>query len=228
MYVRDATEAGRGRIARVNRVSYTFRMQRPREGREETAIERARRVQIVAGTRDVVAEVGYHQASMARIAERVGITKGVISYHFGNKDGLIDAVLREIIHQGAEFVGDRLQRCTSWREGIRVYIGASIEYLVGHPTSVRAILSILQNARPLPSLADTEVAQAEPFLAGMLRRGQEAGEFGAFCPETVAMLVRNNLDHLPWRMSENPAFDVLAHRDQLITLVEKMILPGPD
>lgn len=203
-------------------------MARRASGGEETAIERLRRTQIIASTRDIVAEVGYHQASLSRIAERVGITKGVISYHFGNKDGLIEAVLREIIHQGATFVGERLQRCTTWREGIRVYIGASIEFLVEHPSSVRAILSILNNVRPLPSLADTEVANAESFLAGLLRGGQEAGEFGEFCPQTVAMLIRNNLDHLPWRMAEKPDFDVLAHRDRLIALVETVILTDAD
>ncbi len=55
--------------------------------------ETARRAQIVAAAIDTIAELGYGQASMARIAERVGITKGVIAYHFDGKEELI----REIV-----------------------------------------------------------------------------------------------------------------------------------
>ena len=53
--------------------------------KDRTFTETARRAQIVAAAIDTIAELGYGQASMARIAERVGITKGVIAYHFDGK-----------------------------------------------------------------------------------------------------------------------------------------------
>jgi TetR/AcrR family fatty acid metabolism transcriptional regulator len=202
-------------------------MARVQDGRrtELSAIEFARRAQIVACARDVIAEVGYHQATMGKIAERAGITKGVISYHFGNKDGLIETVLREMIQQGADYAKDRLRKCTTWRQRVRTYIEATVDYLVDHPTAVRACLAILRDLRPLPSLADTELARAEGGLVEFLRNGQEAGEFGEFSPDAVAMIVRNNLDQLPWRMIENPQFDVRAHGRELLEMVERWILP---
>ena len=39
---------------------------------------------------EVLAELGYAQTSFARIAERAGISKSVISYHFAGKDELLD------------------------------------------------------------------------------------------------------------------------------------------
>ena len=55
-------------------------------GENRTFIETARRAQIVAAAIDTIADVGYAQASFARIAERLGISRGLISYHFTGKD----------------------------------------------------------------------------------------------------------------------------------------------
>ncbi|MGA9830159.1 MAG: TetR family transcriptional regulator, partial [Trebonia sp.] len=43
-----------------------------------TFIETARRAQIMAAAIDTIAELGFGQASLARIAERAGTSKGVI------------------------------------------------------------------------------------------------------------------------------------------------------
>ncbi|MEP7024912.1 MAG: TetR family transcriptional regulator, partial [Actinomycetota bacterium] len=52
-----------------------------RAARSVTAM--ARRSQIVTATIDVIAEVGFGQASFARIAERAGLSSTrLISYHF--------------------------------------------------------------------------------------------------------------------------------------------------
>jgi TetR/AcrR family fatty acid metabolism transcriptional regulator len=211
---------------RARRQGYTSVMARVQDGRrtELSATEYARRAQIIACARDVIAEVGYHQTTLGKIAERAGITKGLIAYHFGSKDGLIEAVLREMIQQGADYAKERLRGCKTWRERVRTYMEATVDYLVDHPTAVRACLAIVRDCRPLPSLADTEMARAEGGLVEFLRNGQDAGEFGDFSPEAVAMIVRNNLDHLPWRMNENPDFDVRAHGRVLVELVERWIL----
>ncbi|TDD47082.1 TetR family transcriptional regulator [Nonomuraea terrae] len=48
----------------------------------------ARRAQIVGATIATIAELGYHQASFARIAERANLSSTrLISYHFDHKDG---------------------------------------------------------------------------------------------------------------------------------------------
>jgi AcrR family transcriptional regulator len=56
--------------------------------RNQTFIEAARRAQIVTAAIETIAGLGYGQASLARIAERAGTSKGVISYHFPGKDDL--------------------------------------------------------------------------------------------------------------------------------------------
>src|ERR1700761_6268535 len=61
--------------------------------RSGSFIEQARRAQIVDSAVETIAEVGYGNASLAQIAKRAGISKGVISYHFAGKDELMQQVL---------------------------------------------------------------------------------------------------------------------------------------
>lgn len=76
--------------------------------RESTFIEDARRAQIVEGAITVIAEHGYRNASLARIAQHVGISRGLISYHFSGKAELIAQVLVTVYTDAATVMGARV------------------------------------------------------------------------------------------------------------------------
>ena len=44
----------------------------------------------------MLARDGYAKATFARIAEEAGISPGLITYHFGTRDELLDAIGRTI------------------------------------------------------------------------------------------------------------------------------------
>jgi len=48
-----------------------------------------RRDQLVECTIDAIAELGFPRASVAEVARRAGVSKGVVTYHFAAKDDLI-------------------------------------------------------------------------------------------------------------------------------------------
>ncbi|MEU9291978.1 TetR/AcrR family transcriptional regulator [Streptomyces sp. NPDC048275] len=54
-----------------------------------------RRAEIVRAALEVIAERGYRGASMAAVAERVGLTQQGLLHYFPTKDALLVAVLRE-------------------------------------------------------------------------------------------------------------------------------------
>ncbi|MFE7763507.1 TetR/AcrR family transcriptional regulator [Streptomyces sp. NPDC057438] len=54
-----------------------------------------RRAEIVLATLEVIAERGYRGASMAAVAERVGLTQQGLLHYFPTKDALLVAVLEE-------------------------------------------------------------------------------------------------------------------------------------
>ncbi|GAA4022280.1 hypothetical protein GCM10022247_53120 [Allokutzneria multivorans] len=64
----------------------------PRAGRRAETTQESRRLLITAAT-ELFAERGYRQTTFEDIAARSGISRGSIPWHFGNKEGLLGAVV---------------------------------------------------------------------------------------------------------------------------------------
>jgi len=117
-------------------------------GQDRTFVELARRKQIVQSAIDTIAEVGYAQASLARIAERTGISKGVISYHFAGKDDLIAQVASDIAAAAAAFTTPRILAQRKPVAMLRMYIEANLDFMKTHRTSVIALAGIVIHQPP--------------------------------------------------------------------------------
>lgn len=65
--------------------------------RAETTQE-SRRLLIGAAT-DLFAERGYRQTTFEDIAARSGVSRGSIPWHFGNKEGLLAAVVEQVVEE---------------------------------------------------------------------------------------------------------------------------------
>lgn len=69
---------------------------------------------------------GYDGASVERIAEQAGLTKGAVYYHFGSKEGLFEVVLRELQRQLVERIearaGDHADPLKAVQAGCDVFL----------------------------------------------------------------------------------------------------------
>lgn len=87
------------------------------------------RERILDAATELFAARGYAGAGVDRLAERSGIAKTAIYYHFGNKEGLLAAVLEraatqwiEAIQQAARRVGDPLGKLDRALAGMRAML----------------------------------------------------------------------------------------------------------
>src|SRR3954464_15243825 len=70
---------------------------------------------MLAAAVECIVDEGYYRASSNRIAERAGVTWGVIQYHFGTREALLMAAfehgMRELLEllQGATVMGDTFE-----------------------------------------------------------------------------------------------------------------------
>lgn len=86
-----------------------------------------RRRQLIDATLDAINEVGMHDATIAQIARRAGVSTGIISRYFRDKNGLLEATLlfrleqvsskRLLSNLVSEFSRERKRRkgLTDWR-----------------------------------------------------------------------------------------------------------------
>lgn len=67
-----------------------------------------RRRQLIDATLEAINEVGMHDATIAQIARRAGVSTGIISHYFRDKNGLLEATMRDITSQLRDAVLNRL------------------------------------------------------------------------------------------------------------------------
>ena len=68
-----------------------------------------RQRQLIDATLAAINEVGMHDATIAQIARRAGVSTGIISHYFKDKNGLLEATMRDITGQLRHAVLQRLR-----------------------------------------------------------------------------------------------------------------------
>ncbi|MGW3344242.1 TetR/AcrR family transcriptional regulator [Nonomuraea rubra] len=190
--------------------------------RDESVTSSARRAQIVTATIATIAELGYQQASFARIAERAGLSSTrLISYHFDGKDELIGQAIATIYGDLSRFMHERVSAQRTASGALETYIRSLVEYLGGHRAEMRAATEIFLNFRPEGGTAVQEAATDLASLAHLerlLEWGQESGEFRPFSTRVMAMTVQRSLDGLPFLLEADPGADLAEYADELAAL----------
>jgi AcrR family transcriptional regulator len=182
-------------------------------------VTNARRAQIVAAAIDTVAEVGYANASLSRIAVRLGISKGVISYHFAGKDDLITEIVTQVLQQARAYMQPRIEAQTTGPDMLRAYVESNLEFIRDNPNQLRAIVEIARATfadahRPFGGNRDGAVH----ILAELLARFQSDGDFRRdFDPSSMAMAIRAVIDVAPSRLTD-PEFDIDKYAHEAVTL----------
>lgn len=194
--------------------------------RQRTFTEEARRAQIIACAIDVLAELGYSQTSFARIAERAGISKSVISYHFASKDELLAQVVQSVYADGARYMIPRLEAQHSARAALGAYLRSNLEFIRDHRKDIDAVTEIFLNARKSDGSrrfagGPDGASSAVNALQEILRRGQDEGAFAEFDARTMAWAIRNLVDGVTRQRAQDPDFDFDTFIDEMAALVDR-------
>ncbi|WP_158501825.1 TetR/AcrR family transcriptional regulator [Vitiosangium sp. GDMCC 1.1324] len=194
------------------------------KGPRSSFIEEARRAQIVQCAIETISTHGYAQTSLALIAERAGISKGVISYHFAGKEELITQVFTEVMTLAAKSVLPLVEKQPKASGKLRVYIEGSIAFIGTHGPHSIALLEIwngLRTAQGRPVFDATSYEPGLDFLQSIFRQGQTEGEFRRFSPRIMAVTVRSAIDGvLVQRITYGDKVDLEESSRELVALFE--------
>jgi AcrR family transcriptional regulator len=191
-----------------------------RESGDLTFTEAARRRQITAAAIETIAELGYARASFAQIAKRAGLSSpGLISYHFANKDELIEQVIAEVYATGGAAIRPLADGAATAADELVSFVEGSMAFYDKHRTHMRALMQILNGHPDARERWFDQPNSAE--LAGLqsvLARGQREGEFREFPPRILAMIIRDLLSGALLRMFVTPDLDIPAYTRELVGL----------
>ena len=198
-----------------------------------TFTESRRREQVVAATIDTIAELGFANASYARIAERAGLSStGLISYHFASKADLLGAVLAEIGTGAQARIAPRVAAESTILGKLSARVHAELEWVAEFPSHVRALYEISMNARndhgePVYGEALTNDANVTE-LESLLRAGQENGELRTFDTVLMALAMKATVDMAIYRMSIEPALTPHECASEITEIFRRATVRSPE
>ncbi|RSM71859.1 TetR/AcrR family transcriptional regulator [Kibdelosporangium aridum] len=178
-------------------------------------IEAARRAQIVDAAIETIVELGYAKASFAQIARRAGVSAGLISYHFANREELINQVMITVHESMDADLTAKTEGSDSHAVALRRLIEGYVHYCAAHPKELIAISRIAANATEAREWADGQRDATLDEMEDMFREGQQAGEYREFAPRVMALTLMAALEAVPRELFERPDTEVAAYASEL-------------
>lgn len=113
-----------------------------------------RRSQLIAATLEAVDQVGMADASIAYIARLAGVSNGIISHYFRDKNGLLEATMRHLMQSLARAVHERRSRLADHgpREHLRAMIDGNFDDSQVNGPAIKTWLAFWASSMHQPAL----------------------------------------------------------------------------
>jgi TetR/AcrR family fatty acid metabolism transcriptional regulator len=193
-----------------------------------TFTQRKRRDQLVECAIDAIVELGFQGTSVAEVARRAEVSKGVVSYHFAAKDDLIFAVTANVFDSVTESLEAHL-KATTPEAFVADYIEAWVGYYRTHRRYMLAIAEIWSSFRDSSGrqhFGGDAVAGELAIVERVLELGQAEGHRGAFSARVMAVTIKGALDALLGQLAADPELDLDAYGAELVALFERATRPN--
>jgi TetR/AcrR family transcriptional regulator len=148
---------------------------------------RNRREEILDCATALFAERGYEGASMADLAERVGLRKASLFHHFVSKEVLYAAVLARLIESVGQSIAAAALAAGGFEERLDALSDAMTDLLGSQPFAARLLIREIMDWGPVArdQLAD-QIQDVMSVAVAFLEAGQGAG---VFAPGDASQLV---------------------------------------
>ncbi|MFE3030711.1 TetR/AcrR family transcriptional regulator [Streptomyces canus] len=157
-----------------------------------------RRAEIIRAALEVIAERGYRGASLAAVAERVGLTQQGLLHHFPTKDALLVAVLEERDRWDAVPNG-------SWRVDL---LASLVEYNAMRPGIIQTFSALLGESvtegHPAREYFSDRYSRVRASMAVALRTEYGDRLPNGLSPERTAPLLVAVMDGLQYQWLLDP------------------------
>lgn len=139
-----------------------------------------RRSQIIRAARKLVAKGGLRLLTIANLEDNLAFSRGVITYHFRNKEEIVDAVLQSAVNEINEATLSHLGTEMPIEEKVKTVLGTTIQGFLDHIEAGYILLSFwsrINADKRVAALNANLYAQYREFAAMLVREGVSQKRF---------------------------------------------------
>jgi AcrR family transcriptional regulator len=144
---------------------------------------------LIRAGRDLFARHGFDGASVRAITRQAGTNLGAITYHFGSKRALFEAVMAGVVQPARERLQAATQGPGSPLERVEAMVRAFFEVLFEHPELPQLIVHVMLSSSPVPEVGLQTMRGNVGLLATLIAEGQRDGSIRPGDPELMALSV---------------------------------------
>ncbi len=171
---------------------------------------------------EVLARDGYRNASMTRVADAAGVSKGLVSHYFGDRESLMEQTAIATVDHLRSEVAAAIDLTLEVPDILRAAIHYASKLRDSHTPEMRALDQIVHNLLnvdgaprlDLNAYEDTYRAQEE-----LLRRGQNDGTIRALDTRAAVVTYQAAVDAMIAYLDAHPETERAQYADALADLL---------
>lgn len=191
---------------RVNRLSSSWR-------RESLKRNKPKYRQIIDAAVIVIAENGFHQAQVSKIAKQAGVADGTIYLYFKNKEDLLITLFQEKMGNFVEMIEEKIAGKETAAEKLLMMVETHFNILSEDPhLAIVTQLELRQSNKDLRHQINEVLKGYLTLVEQILMSGKESGEFSPSLDIRLArQMIFGTMDETvtTWVMNEQK-YDITA------------------
>ncbi len=181
--------------------------------------------QIIDAAVEVIAEHGYHQAQVSKIAKKAGVADGTIYLYFKNKEDILISLFEEKMGEFVERIEEGTMQVPTASEKLSVLVRKHFEILAGDPyLAIVTQLELRQSSKELRIKINKVLKGYLALVDSILKEGMANGEFNPDLNYKLArQMIFGTIDEIvtSWVMKEQKYDLMVLEKD-----VHNLLLSG--
>ncbi|MCY8723952.1 fatty acid metabolism transcriptional regulator FadR [Bacillus inaquosorum] len=184
--------------------------------------KRPKYMQIIDAAVEVIAENGYHQSQVSKIAKQAGVADGTIYLYFKNKEDILISLFKEKMGQFIERMEEDIKEKTTAKEKLALVISKHFSLLADdHNLAIVTQLELRQSNLELRQKINEILKGYLNILEGILTEGIQSGELKEGLDVRLArQMIFGTIDETvtTWVMNDQK-YDLAALSDSVLELL---------
>ncbi|MBV7318410.1 MULTISPECIES: fatty acid metabolism transcriptional regulator FadR [Bacillus] len=184
--------------------------------------KRPKYMQIIDAAVEVIAENGYHQSQVSKIAKQAGVADGTIYLYFKNKEDILISLFKEKMGQFIERMEEDIKEKATAKEKLSLVISKHFSLLAGdHNLAIVTQLELRQSNLELRQKINEILKGYLNILDGILTEGIQSGELKEGLDVRLArQMIFGTIDETvtTWVMNDQK-YDLAALSDSVLELL---------